>query len=616
MESKAMQRRLSPAQQKARDAHGHTLIVACAGSGKTTTVAHRSSRILKSGGTRVCAVTFTAEAAAELGRRIRDFVPDRSRSVVSGTFHRLCGRQLKTARLNKPLAPAWRCRLLIKKAFAQVGPTELSFSETAEEISKLKSLSKLPVNVTTRKTAELLDVYSVYCKEMAAAGVWDFSDIIQNAVLAMREGTIKPIGVSHLMVDEFQDTDEIQLEWILHHARAGVEITAVGDDDQSIYGWRSSLGYGAMRGLCDALQVSTVHLGESYRCPGNLIDHAARLIDYNQKRLEKKLSSALPGKAGIRAHVFSTHVDEADAIVDAISEASTGSWGILARSNRLLDDLEVALIGADIPYDRPRSESFWQLQTPGLVVGILKGLHTDSFQPMLALFEVCPDDAQTASELKSRYRHSRNGSLHEFLQETIDDELIRMLQSRIPQWKNALENNRWRMALSAITDAVGIFGRKHVGKKRVGIRNNFGRSMTTEVEKSKFISLSHLASVKKALLGLRGNLGERLRFIESGDSNDSTAAVRLMTIHGSKGLEFDNVWIIGLEEGVFPTKDSDMEEERRLAYVAMTRTIHQLTVSRTLHGNDDARGELLQPSRFIQEAGLNIYEPQQQRKTA
>jgi hypothetical protein len=279
---------LDAAQAEAVAADGHCLILACPGAGKTRTLAAKSARLLKAApGARVCAVTFTREAAREIRARILQEAGEGAEGrVVAGTFHALCWRQLGGSR--EPVAGEGERSAYAARAAAAVR-AELQPETALAIIEACKAGS--PVPFPGLDTGRLLAAYQ---EILLRNGKIDFQDLVARALEGMRRGTVAPVPATHLLVDEFQDTDESQLAWVFAHARAGAQVTAVGDDDQSIYGWRRALGHEGMERFAAHLGAKRLFLGTNYRSRPEIVEAAARLIERNRGRQAKALRSARP----------------------------------------------------------------------------------------------------------------------------------------------------------------------------------------------------------------------------------------------------------------------------------------------------------------------------------
>jgi DNA helicase-2/ATP-dependent DNA helicase PcrA len=293
--------KLNPNQRSVVDARGNCLAIACPGSGKTSTAASKAACLLEKG-ERVVAVTFTKDAALELRERIIKLAGEENCArLIVGTFHSIClfmafpgkakgrfGREI-LMEMRTPFQEEWDLvkpgvqfnfvgRALREHGLNIRGQDALALIEAAKESDSLDHLDE-----------DVRNMVETYLDVMQRAGKIDFQDIILKVNRAMRDGSLTPLSTAHLLVDEFQDVDRAQYEWIEHHARSGVAITAVGDDDQSIYAFRRALGYSAMEKFTREFGAERILLGINYRCRSEILAAAEFLINHNTERISKSL---------------------------------------------------------------------------------------------------------------------------------------------------------------------------------------------------------------------------------------------------------------------------------------------------------------------------------------
>ena len=239
------------------------------------------------------AVSFTRDAATELRSRILAACGQKqARRLGVGTFHSLALAQLRrssSGKMPRLLSEGERLAVLRR---CWKAPADISFETAVQAIDAVKARLVPPMFCDGALEAFAQSVQQV----MAAEGVMDFSDLLLNSVRGMREGGISPLPIRWLLVDEAQDMDEVQKEWILLHGRAGIEVTLVGDDDQSLYAFRHALGYAGLKDVTIALSATETTLPVNYRCAPNILEHAARLIAHNQERAPKKIEGGNIGK--------------------------------------------------------------------------------------------------------------------------------------------------------------------------------------------------------------------------------------------------------------------------------------------------------------------------------
>lgn len=584
---------LNADQQRVVDLDGHCLVVACPGSGKTRVITTKIGALLKRHDrARICAVTFTRDSAAELSHRVSEEIGEAlfKSACRIGTFHSLAIRQLRLHnRLGKVAAPHEQVTFL-KRAIAMSDP-RIEWEQATAIIERAKgSLKPCPEQSTP--------LYQAYAKLLANHRVCDLYDVIRDAVTLMQSGEIRPYPVQFMLVDEFQDTDHIQLEWVLEHARAGSSITVVGDDDQSIYSWRGALGYSGMDAFRTATNAEKITLGVNYRCREEILSSADRLIQNNEARIEKLLVAGRGRGGSVHVRRCGSREDEADMVVEEIARhtkplregnalfnhtVTDGSWAVLARNRRILDMVENKLQVARIQYYRPPKESSWSRPPLSIMLGLLASLdggNTGGIDAALnhaLTVRVGRSKATDAikaihEQLGDRFADLLHGTQISTSSMMADEgQCVAEFASRLHAWHSQILEGRLQLAIRAVAKWLCELADGDEEKERI-------------------------ESGCQTLCKLRGSISERVRLItSSSDSKGRPKGVQLQTMHGSKGLEFDHVWIVGTESTTVPSpKSPNYEEERRLMYVAITRAKDVLHMSSVLSQ---------QPSPFVFETG-------------
>ena len=590
---------LNPEQQAVVDHDGHCLVVACPGSGKTRVIVIKIEHLLATvPKSRVCAVTFTRDAANELKKRLLDSAKERfgkdlaaqiiNRRTRVGTFHSLAIRQLRASgKIGKIASPAEQLAY-VHRALA-VSEADIPLEEAAQIIETVKS-SRAVV------PEEDHPVYQAYASLLKRAQIEDLHDVLRKSLHLMQTGEISPYPVEYMLVDEFQDTDEIQLAWVLEHVKAGTKVTVVGDDDQSVYSFRHALGYQGMERFRVATNATLISLGTNYRCRSEVLCAAGMLIGHNQERIDKSLKAARGPGGSVTSVRYSSRELEAEAVIEKvwsdvrpykndpwfIYTVPTGRWAVLARSRRTLDAVEQALHDRRIRYLRPPSESIWSRQPFVFFISLLRSLQTGEV--------VGIDQALYFAGLA----HEHITMVHEAMQ----TDVWRLLDGTLPPLDGYPEDTTKTLKAFA---GLSSGWRKLVRDGEyytaiLGVSKWFTDRIKGDDERALFETLS------KSVSRMAGNLIERVNTLtlpksESTDDEDAGSGVSLMTMHGSKGLEFDNVWIVAAEEEVIPSpKNPIYDEERRLMYVGMTRAKDHLTMTSRV---------IRSPSPFVIESGYD-----------
>ncbi|WP_341744828.1 ATP-dependent helicase [Azonexus hydrophilus] len=603
---------LNPEQQQVVDHDGNCLVVACPGSGKTRVIVIKIGHILKTvPKSRVCAVTFTRDAANELHERLIKDIPLEvvSKRTRTGTFHSLAIRQLRArGKIGRIATPAEQSIYVRRSMDAAEEP--ITYEEAVTLIETVKgSIDPVPeINHP---------VYQAYARILEQSKVEDLYDVLSKSVRLMRSGEVEPYPVEYMLVDEFQDTDAVQLAWVLEHHKAGTKITAVGDDDQSVYAFRRALGYRGMETFREATNALRVALATNYRCHSEILNTAKVLIEKNPERVDKRLNGFRGPGGTVFVQRYGSRTDEAAAIADAIAKDAVplkgsvrfsftvpeGKWAVLARNRIVLDEIERELSIRKIKYFRAASDSIWN--TPPFIqyLGIMKSVQTgeaDGITNLLHWAGISNDDIHRIHvetdgkfySLMERYKPKMAGASPSTIK------VVHDFVDLASGWRNLAGCGYYSHAITSIND----FFLQRIPEEKQNENDSEKRS-----KRELFQSISTSVSEK-----MSGSMTQRVNSLSSNgeskkpakDSNQDSEAksnaasgVHLMTMHGSKGLEFEHVWILACEGTVIPSpKNPLIDEERRLMYVAMTRARDHLYLS----------SQVTDPlSQFIDEAGLS-----------
>ena len=571
---------LNPEQLEAARCRTHCLAVACPGSGKTKTLAAKAAFLLSDGASTVTAVTFTRDAALELRERIVAIAGDAAKPrLLVGTFHSIDllmsfpkGRSgFGSAILADMRSPygdrSWDIvregerRGYLRRAIAQAG-LEIELDEAARLIEDAKAAGKGHGLMDAQR--EMLETYQ---RILERNGQVDFQDILLKTNEALFSGAMTPLPVDYLLIDEFQDTDLVQYRWGAHHGAAGSQITAVGDDDQSIYAFRRALGYECMQMFTKEFQASTILLGINYRCRDEILASAGRMVQANLGRIPKLLQAAKGSGGRVEWERFSDFDFEAEACVDAIAAAGTdgASFAVLTRANRRLDLIEAMLVSRQILYRRADGESVLDKPEVALFGAVIDTVATQSARAVDQVLGWAGLSEDNLAQIHQLFGNAiRIGAKQDFETTTLTSDGIatwKDFAKRHQAWSSLNKEGLYHLMLLGIQEWLLLHAKDDRTKRMLevaaAIYHPAGKSPRERLDELR------LARQKK----------------KKDQTGHNAVQVSLMTAHSAKGLEFDRVWILGAEEEAWPSKHGSLEEERRLMYVAMTRAREQLWIS-------------------------------------
>lgn len=547
---------LSDAQRQAAEADGHCLVIACPGSGKTRLLAARAARLLLANPNgRLVAVTFTREAAQSLRGRIQAVVGrSQNHRVSAGTFHSLALQQLRTGGFGdfRVISDGERYHLVWRAV--RESREDVSIDDAISLIESYKASLLPPPTAGPSAT-----IFSIYQDLLAKRKSGDFQDILLTAVRAMRDGRLAPMQVSWLLVDEAQDLDEIQYAWVMAHVSAGSDATLVADDDQCIYGWRFALGFGGLQRFEQDTGAKRYILDVNYRCRPEILAQAVRVIERNPSRFVKAIQPHRDVGGTCELLSYPDTPVEVIALLNRVGESPAG-WAVLTRTNRLLDRVEAGLAAQKTPYLRVGDRSVWDRPPCVMYLALansLAGRDADGYTHVLSRSGIHGAALDQATSLFLDVLNGGAGHLpaNGVLQETVVT-LVRRFARVCSDWHALVQSGRIDLVLA---------GTAHWLAANIEERS---------------ADLFDLTS--SALTRLPGTLAERLTLLSIAKTPPRRQdAVQIMTLHAAKGLEFPCVWIAGADDSHLPHKDGQIDEERRLLYVGMTRAMEHLVISWT-----------------------------------
>lgn len=623
---------------KQRDAvaapRGNLLVLAGAGSGKTRVLVHRIAWLLsveQCSPYSIMAVTFTNKAAAEMRHRIEHLIGTSQGGMWIGTFHSLAHRLLRAHHLDAGLPQDFQIldsddqlRLLkrIIKAL-NLDDKQWPARQAMWYVNNKKDDGLRPQHVETYGNPvenTWLSIYQAYQEACDRAGLVDFAELLLRAHELWLN---KPLILKHyqerfsnILVDEFQDTNHIQYSWIRMLAGNQSNVMIVGDDDQSIYGWRGAQVENIQRFLQDFPNANTIRLEQNYRSTGNILKAANALIANNDGRLGKELWTDGEQGEPISLYCAFNELDEARFVVNRIKAyqeqgGALEECAILYRSNAQSRVLEEALLQANMPYR---------------IYGGMRFFERQEIKDALAYLRLIanPNDDTAFERVVNTPTRGIGDRTLDIVRQAARDRQITLWQASSELLLEKVLTGRAASAIQRFMELIEALAREtgdlplHNQTDKV-IRDS-GLRMMYEQEKgekgqARVENLEELVTAARQfsyqdededLMPLQAFLSHAALEAGEGQADAYQDAVQLMTLHSAKGLEFPQVFIVGMEEGMFPSQMSldeggRLEEERRLAYVGVTRAMQKLVITyaetRRLYGKEVYH----RPSRFVGE---------------
>jgi DNA helicase-2/ATP-dependent DNA helicase PcrA len=622
---------LNPAQREAvLHTEGPVLVVAGAGSGKTRVLTRRIAHLLGAVGVKppeILAITFTNKAAGEMRDRVQDLVGPPARTAWVMTFHSACGRILRREaqrlgyRSNFTIYDSADQIRLVKRCIEELERDPKRFTPRGihSQISNAKNTLVGPVEYTERVSSfydqTVAEVYDLYQKRLFASNAVDFDDMLFLTVDVLErfpEAREKwREAFRYILVDEYQDTNHAQYRLLQLLAEKHRNVFAVGDPDQSIYGFRGADIRNVMEFEQDFPGSYTIALEQNYRSTQHILDAANGVISHNRERKEKNLWSELGDGDPVRViEVEDEHAEAryvAAEIALLVEEGFSGSEvAVFYRTNAQSRVLEDVLVRQGIAYQ---------------VIGGPRFYERAEIKDLVAYLQVLDNPYDAVSLIRIATRPRRG----------IGDSTL----ARLATWADQREISLWEATAEAENAGVGAAPQKALKTFRGMIESLMSASQELEVpevieavlQRSGYLesleaertieaqgrieNLQELVSVAREWreqaedTTLSSFLQEISLYSDQDAIRGDGSLVTLMTLHNAKGLEFRAVYLIGMEEGIFPhsrsIEEQGIEEERRLCYVGMTRAEERLTLlhaaSRMLYGG---RNHNL-PSRFLDE---------------
>ncbi|HEX3670169.1 MAG TPA: DUF3553 domain-containing protein [Candidatus Cybelea sp.] len=615
-----------------RQSDGPVLIFAGAGSGKTRVLTHRIAHLLddlRVAPERILAVTFTNKAAGEMKSRLHTMVGPVARDLWVGTFHSMCVRILRRDGSRIGIGRSFAViddsdqRQLVKEILDDLDYDErhLSASACLAEIDKAKNALIWPDQYVQSQTSfageRIANVYTEYQRRLAESNSLDFDDLIVRTIdLLERDKETREKyqnRFEYVLVDEYQDVNAAQYHVVALLAGYHGNVTVVGDDDQSIYSWRGSDYRMILRFEEDFPGTKTFKLEENYRSSGRILEAANSLVANNRSRAPKRLFTSRGEGEAITVYPAATERDEARYVVEKVKSmvrdgAAYRDFVVLYRTNAQSRVFEEALLAEGIPYRVVGGVGFYARTEVKDVVAYLRYIVNSSDALAFKRIVNVPRRGIGQQTLAALVQ-AANAARVSVGESIFSSDLLR---AAVPKKLKELERFAELInELRRVAESGGVADVLVAVMERSGYVRELQAEDTHEA-RGRLENLSELVGVAReyensddapSLAGFLANIA----LVSDLDSLDDDASyVTLMTLHSAKGLEFSNVFLTGLEEGVFPhsrtlTEPAELEEERRLAYVGITRAIDRLYLTyaarRALFGNTYAYPK----SRFLEE---------------
>jgi len=620
---------------------GHYLVLAGAGSGKTRVLTHRVGWLIEADGTppwSILSVTFTNKAAGEMRARLGSLLPHGMRGLTVGTFHGIAHRLLRQHWREAQLPETFQIldsddqQRLVKRVVAGLGIDEARYPprQATWQINAWKDEGKRPDGIEPGDhpvARTYLNVYQAYEQACRRAGLVDFAELLLRAHELIRDNDALRAHYQdrwrHLLIDEFQDTNALQYAWIRLLAGHTGKVFAVGDDDQSIYGWRGAKVENMHAFLRDFPDAKTLRLEQNYRSTATILEAANAVIAQNPSRLGKKLWTSSDKGEAIALYAAYNEQDEARFVIERIREYLDGGGNasdiaVLYRSNAQSRNFEEQLHQHNVPYR---------------VYGGQRYFERAEVKDALAYLRLAANRGDDAS-----FERALATPPHGVGERSVDALRRRARTDDTSLWDAALAalaggelNTRAKNALRGFmtlidglakgSDDITLAEQVECAITQSGLRDYYERDSRGNAE-ARVENLDELVNVASRFQtppeDIEAGLSELAAFLAhaaleagEGQGEAGTDCVQLMTLHSAKGLEFPVVFLVGMEDGLFPSQRSmedasRLEEERRLAYVGITRARDRLVLcyaeSRRQYGSE----ALSRPSRFLDELPAHL----------
>ena len=615
---------------------GPVLVIAGAGSGKTRVLTHRIAYLIEGhqvSPASILAVTFTNKAAREMRDRVGNLFTTPLTGLWIGTFHGICHRLLRLHHEDAGLPQDFEILdsddqyRLIRRLLKEHDLDEAHWPPRQLQgmIGNHKEAAIRPEHLPTGHDSHQQTFYQIYlayenlCRR---SGLVDFAELLLRTLELFRNNqTVRETWQDrflHVLVDEFQDTNSIQYQWVRLLSARHRSLFAVGDDDQSIYGWRGARVENVLSFEKDFKQARVFRLEQNYRSTGNILNAANNVIANNARRMGKNLWTDQPAGTPVRVYTASDEIDESRFVTARIQDWTgrgnrRDQTAILYRSNAQSRVFEEQLLKQGIPYRVYGGFRFFERAEIKDALAYLRLISNRDSDPAFERIVNLPTRGIGNRTLEMIRQRARTGAI------SMWEATTRIVDQRelAPQTLTAVSNfqdlvNRMvadtkTLELAELTGHVlqhsGLL--EHHGKGKGEIARTRVENLEELVNATRNFFADEEAQEEAELDELALFLAQTSLEADAGQADKWDDCVQLMSLHSAKGLEFPLVFLCGMEDGLLPHQkcldDASLEEERRLCYVGMTRAMQQLYLChakiRRLYGRD----HYTQPSRFFTE---------------
>lgn len=598
---------------------GPLLVLAGAGTGKTKVLTSRIINIVNSylaSPYQILAVTFTNKAAAEMKKRISETIGDQANNLWMGTFHSVASRILRRhpevvgLRSDFTIIDDDDQTRLLKQILLDMNIDTKQFAPKVylNRISRLKDKVMSPASLESTgfevALPKLKEVYEIYQSRLKSMNSVDFGDLLLHNLEIFKAApdvlSYYQDKFRYVLVDEYQDTNNAQYQWLLKLADVHKNICCVGDDDQSIYSWRGANIANILRFEKDFADAKVIRLEQNYRSTSNILNAAYSVISKNKERHGKKLWTDKGQGEKVKLMSFNDDRMEAMAVARAI------------KSLKYKPNETAVLVRAGYQ-TRPFEETFIHNSIPYRVIGGMKFYERLEVRDAIAYLRICanPDDDLALNRIINVPKRGVGDSALATLRDEARNQGISLFAAiKKSESIKGKARDSLKMLVGIIEMAQRQVNEKSLSEIAREVLNASGYISMWKLENT-LESQGRLENIEEFINSLAdfSSMVEFLEYvslIEARDDKNLQDAVTIMTVHAAKGLEFDLVFVPGLEDGIFPSAKSveernGLEEERRLMYVAITRAKKELVLSYAKSRYIFGDVQMQMPSRFLKE---------------